>query len=235
LSDEIPAEPRHPARLADRRGGHSLTRVTLDVPPELRATHEVPGQYVSIVAKNENGYFVLASPVGANAWHLLVREGGTVADTILASPIGTTFPTTAAMGAGFPCDEAKGRRLVVCVAGTGIAAAPPLAARRIADGDAARTHVYLGVPRVSDLPCAEDVAGWRAAGVLATVCVSREDARGPYTERGYVQDVARAHLLVEPEVASALLFAVGPSPMVDGARTVARSLGIAERDFRTNY
>jgi hypothetical protein len=53
-----------------------------------------------------------------------------------------------------------------------------------------------------------------------------------------VQDVARAHLTIEPyagEARAAMLFAVGPAPMVQGARVLAKSLGIPESDVRTNY
>jgi len=230
-------EPRrHEARLAARRAGSPLVVVTLELPAPVIASHQVPGQYVSIAAEGDDGFFVLASPVGAPAWQLLVRGGGTVADALLAKPIGTILATSGALGTGFPCADARRRRLAICAAGTGIAAAPPLAERRIQDGDAHRTHIYLGLRSAAELPCPEDVVRWRAAGVMVTICVSREEARAPFTERGYVQDIARAHFAIEPGAsASMLLFAVGPAPMVEGARALAKSLGIAEIDFRTNY
>ncbi len=224
--------PRHLAHISDRREGHPLVVVTLSLPRSVLQTHSVPGQYVSIAAGGEEGYFVLASPIGADAWKLLVKAGGTAADTLLAAPLGTTVSTSAALGDGFPCDDARGRPLFVTLAGTGIAAAPPIAARRIAEGDAARTHMFLGLRHAADSPCTEDVTAWRAAGLRVTLCVSREEPSQPGTERGYVQDVARVHLARE---SAALLFAVGPEPMLQALRALAKSLGIKESDVRTNY
>jgi NAD(P)H-flavin reductase len=198
-------------------------------------TYRVPGQYVSIVACGEESYFVLAGAVGDTTWRLLVKGGGAVADMILAAPIGTRLQITGALGRGFPVEEAAGQRLVIAVAGTGIAAALPLATRRLADSDATRTHLYLGLRRASELPFAAEVDAWRAAKMAVTLCVSRESATDAWTERGYVQDVARKHLMHEAEPPRCLLFAVGPAPMVDAMRALAKSLGIPESDVRTNY
>ena len=232
MADPPPGALRYEARLASRVGGHTLTSIWLEVPGDVLSTHTMPGQYVSIIAEGENGYFVLASPVGASAWRLLAKGGGTVADAILAAPIGTDFATTAALGHGFPCDEARGRPLVVAAAGTGIAAAPPIAARRIADGDAARTRIFLGLPSAADLPCPEDVDTWRAAGIAVVLCISREEARVPGAERGYVQDIARARLTREEGM---MIFTVGPAQMVAGVRALAPTLGMRDEDVRTNY
>jgi sulfhydrogenase subunit gamma (sulfur reductase) len=224
--------PLHDARLISRDEGRPLVPVALEVPAAVRSSHSMPGQYVLIEAGGESGYFVLASPVGAAAWRLLVKGGGSTADALLSEPIGATFPMTGALGAGFPMDEARGRPLVVAAAGTGIAAAPPIAARRIADGDAATTHVLLGLQNAAHLPCPEDVDAWRAAGMDVTLCVSREDGDGVRVVRGYVQDVARARLA---QVRGRMIFAVGPSAMVDATRAIAAALGASEADVRTNY
>ena len=232
MADPPADAPRHAARLTERRDGHPLVPIALEVDADVRTTHTTPGQYLSIVVAGENGYFVIASEIGALAWRLLVKGGGTVADALLAEPLGATFSITAALGAGFPCDEARGRPLVVAAAGTGIASVPPVATRRVAEGDAARTTVLLGLQRAADLPCAEDVAAWRAAGMAVLLCVSREEHHDTGSFRGYVQDVARAQ--VRPADRT-MIFAVGPAAMVDGTREIAAQLGAAPGDVRTNY
>jgi len=224
--------PLHAARLISRDAGRPLVPVVLDVPADVRASHTTPGQYVQIAAGGENGYFVVASSVGAAAWCLLVKGGGSTADALLSEPLGATFPVTGALGAGFPMDEARGRPLVIAAAGTGIAAAPPIAARRIADGDAPRTHMLLGLQLAAHLPFPGDLVAWRAAGMDVTLCVSREDGDGVGVVRGYVQDVARARLT---QTHGRMIFAVGPSAMVDATRTIAGQLGASEADVRTNY
>jgi NAD(P)H-flavin reductase len=222
----------HAARIAARREGGPLVAVMLDLPQDVIATHRVPGQYVSISAGGEEALFVLASPVGAPRWELLLRASGTVSEALLAAPIGSTFPSTAALGDGFPMADARGRALVLLASGTGIAAATPILAVRVADGDGPRTEVFLGLRGTDELPCLREVDAWREAGADVTVCVSREEPSGPGVARGYVQDVAAAR--IEPG-AGALVFAVGPEPMIEGARALARSLGLPETDFRTNY
>jgi NAD(P)H-flavin reductase len=222
----------HAARISARREGGPLVPVVLELPPDVIRTFRAPGQYVAISAGGEEGFFVLANPVGAPLWELLVRASGTVSEALLAAPIGSTVPVTAALGEGFPMATARRRGLVLLAAGTGIAAATPILAVRAADGDASRTEVFLGLRRAEDLPCPREVAAWREAGATVTVCVSREAPNGPGVARGHVQDVAAAHL---ERGSGALVFAVGPEPMIEGARALARSLGLPETDFRTNY
>ena len=237
----------HAARLASRREtAGSLVLLTFELPGVVRATHVLPGQYVSVRAGGDTGYFVLASPVGAESWEILLRNGGDVADALLAARVGEQVPVTAALGAGFPCDEAQGRALVVAVAGTGMAAAKPILAWRTKRGDAARTDVFLGMRIAAELPLADEIAAWRAAGARVTVCLSREDppplahASGATFVRGYVQDVVRAFERASVPAAAAarptrLVFAVGPGPMVEAVRALSRELGVEESDFRTNY
>ncbi len=232
MSGSAAEAPLHAARLISRDAGRPLVPIILELPDAVRASHTVPGQYVSLAAGGESGYFVVASPVGAPQWRLLIKAGGTTADALLAEPLGATFAVTDALGKGFPMDEARGRRLVVAVAGTGIAAAPPIAARRIADGDARRTHLLLGLQLAAHMPCPDDVDAWRAAGMDVLLCVSREDAESAGIVRGYVPDVARERLA---RADGTMVFVVGPSAMVDATRTVAPLLGGAAADVRTNY
>ena len=109
--------------------------------------------------------------------------------------------------------------------------------RRIADGDAARTHAFLGVRTRAELPLADDVAGWRRAGASVTVCLSQPgeplDGGGDLA-RGYVQDVIAARSRLH-DLDDAHVFAVGMATMVDALRGVAPSLGVPAERVHTNH
>lgn len=233
--------PAHAARVRGQEdAGGGLVLVTVEPSDEVRASYVLPGQYVSVraghVGKAPAGFFVLASDVGARNWQLLIRPGGAAADGILAVRVGGRLETTRAQGRGFPCDEARGRSLLLAATGSGIAAVRPVVSRRLHDHDAHRTEVLLGVRTRADLPLSEELAAWREKGVRVTVCLSREtvsaeEARG--FAGGYVQDVARASTALQHQ--GGMIFAAGVKGMIEGIRRLARDLGIAEADVRTNY
>ena len=227
-----------PARLVARASvGGGVALLTFDVSPRVRASFTHPGQYAEVIVGSDNGFFVIASDVDAAKWELLMRGGGGAADALLAMPLGTDVTMSSALGEGFPCERAEGRSLVVAVTGTGIAAARPIVALRLARAHAqpmAPTEVYVGVRYAEDVPLADELSTWRAHGVRVTVCLSRADPTARELEtghyaRGYVQDVLRARLA---RGAPWLVFAVGAAGMVDGVRDVARELGA---EVRTNY
>jgi NAD(P)H-flavin reductase len=248
----------HTAALVARaNAGGGLSLVALDLPDEVAATFVAPGQYARIDGGGEKGYFVLAGEPRAR-WELLIRGDATdgtraappgkTAELLAHAPLGTRVLVSGALGAGFPCDEAKGRTLLVLVAGTGFAAARPILARRIAEGDAGRTHVYVGLRARKEVPLHAELRTWQAAGAALTICVSRPENGAPppdptpsepwRTEHSYVQDAVRRGLTSTATVDAlgrAMIFTVGPSPMIDGARALAKELGIPERDVRTNY
>jgi NAD(P)H-flavin reductase len=232
LSGQPAKIARREVTLSARKSGQALVPVTVAVPEDVRISHTEPGQYVSIDAGGEDGYFVLASPVGAPAWTFLVKGGGATADALRDVPMGSKVMVSRALGEGFPCVEARGRPLLIALAGTGIAAAPALAARRIADGDGARTWMLLGVQHAADLPWHEELAAWRRASVRALLCVSREDGDGETSVHGYVQAIATSHV---PRAEGTMVFTVGPEAMVQAIRALGPSLGANAADVRTNY
>jgi sulfhydrogenase subunit gamma (sulfur reductase) len=238
----VPERAFHLARLIAREdAGGGLVTLTIAPSDPVRATYERPGQYVSArageleVVGAPAGYFVLAGDVGAPAWQLILRPGGTSADPLLALRAGAHLVTTEALGGGFPCDEARGRPLLVAATGSGIAAVRPVVARRLGDGDAESTDVLLGVRVRADIPLAGEMDRWRRAGVAVIVCLSREDvpAGGDGFASGYVQDVARRR--ARPAASGAMIFAAGVKGMVEGIRRLASEIGVSETDVRTNY
>ena len=227
----------HPARLVSRfDAGGGMTRVILELAPAVAATYTAPGQYVEVRAGGATGYFVLAGDPWALPWELVMRAGGGVSDVLVTAPPGLDVEVTAAIGAGFPMDGARGRRLVIALSGTGIAAGRPLVRRRIADRDASRTQVWLGVKTHAELPLAADIEAWRAAEVPVVLCVSQPgDAQpGEPFARGYVQDVMAARI-ASGSLEDARIFAVGVASMVDALRALAPRLGLAAERVHTNH
>jgi NAD(P)H-flavin reductase len=226
-----------PARLVARAdAGGGMTLVTVDPSPELVPSYVSPGQYIHARVGGETGYFVLAGVPGGSPWELVMRAGGGVSDVLLSAEIGIALEVTPALGDGFPWGEVHGRPLVIALSGTGVAAGRPLVRRRIEEGDATRTQLYVGVRSRAELPLASDVEAWKRAGVSVTICLSNpdEEVGGEGYARGYVQEVLRARgsSSVSPE---AHIFAVGILTMVDALRTLAPSLGIPPERVWTNH
>ncbi len=238
-----------PARLAGRESaGGGLTRVTVEPDPSVLPSYRQPGQYLEMRVRGETGFFVLSSDPGSTAWELVMRAGGGASDVVLAIPVGSRLEVTGALGEGFPVDLAAGRPLVVALNGTGVAAAPPLVRRRVRDGDAAITQVFLGVRARDELPLESELRAWRASGVEVVACLSQpgqtpvlaanvEDGGrsvGVHFEAGYVQDVVRDR--VGPgSLAGGRIFAVGTSSMVDALRSRAAEIGLDPDRVHTNY
>ncbi|HEX3343111.1 MAG TPA: hypothetical protein VHS09_01010, partial [Polyangiaceae bacterium] len=122
------------------------------------------------------------------------------------------------------------------LSGTGVAAARPLVRRRISDGDAACTQVWLGVRTHAELPLAVDIAEWREAGVPVVVCLSQpgDAPEGELFAKGYVQDVMAARMSAG-SLADAHVFAVGVASMIDAVRALAPRLGLSPERVHTNH
>ena len=185
--------------------GGGLTRIVLVPAVEVTVSHDTPGQYVEVRADGQTGYFVLSSDPGTSPWELVMRAGGGASDVLLVMQLPGTVEVTAAIGAGFPMGDVRGRELLVALGGTGIAAGPPVVRRRISDGDARLTRVWVGA-RGDALPLAGEIEAWRGAGVQVTVA------------GGFVDEAMRAHIVAAPE---SPIFAVGADAMVAALRSLA--------------
>jgi NAD(P)H-flavin reductase len=130
----------------------------------------------------------------------------------------------------------RGAPLVVVLGGTGIAAGRPLLERRIADGDAERTRVYVGVRSADHLPMHTDLVKWMRAGAGLLVCLSGEDG---HVEEipcalGHVHDLLRGRNAAY-RWSGEHVFAVGPPSMIEALRELAREMGISPQRIHTNY
>jgi len=230
-------EGRQPGTLLGRRSaGGLLVCHELAPPAHLAETYRRAGQYVELTLAGKRTFFALAGEPLAATWEIFVRPGGDVADALLAAPLGGDLGLSAALGAGFPLEEAASKRLFVLATGSGIAAVRPVLNHRVRTGQAPATEVFLGVPRRADLPMPDEVARWTASGVAITVCLSQEPAAEVGAAEGYVQDALRRRAAISPaRLATAMVFAAGTPAMVRDARKLATTLGLTEADIRTNY
>jgi NAD(P)H-flavin reductase len=223
------------AVIADRTGtGGGLCLVELTIDREAARTYENPGQYVEIKTERGNGYFVLAGDVtagtGGDRWALLVRNAGDAADVLVNAPLGTAVEISGALGDGFPIGGSAGKPLAVVVVGTAMAAARPILHRRIADGDAQATYVFLGVRSPVDVPLAHEIDGWAYHGAHVVLCLSKESENDepavlPHARRaiGYVQrEVSRAVAAGELPRGT-LVVAAGPKGMLGDMRAIAEA------------
>lgn len=202
--------------------------VSLDVTDEVARAHETPGQYVKVNTPAGTGYFVLANDVGARPWELLVKNAGDAAAALMSLPLGSTVPVEGPLGTGFSMDRIRDRHMAVAVVGSAISVARPVVRRRIRDGVARRTHLFLGLRSPSDLPIATEIEAWAVEGVEVVLCLSRsslheEPRRLPRARRfaGYVQR-ALAHALEAGEVPhGTLVIAAGADAMLADLRSIA--------------
>lgn len=196
------------ARIKARREvGAGLFLVTLDAPEEALAAHTRPGQYIWL-----GSWFVLASPPGHASWDVVLRPAGDAAIALVRAPIGTAIPAAGPFGDGFPI--ARGATLVIAATGGAIAAVRAVMEDRIEHDEARATHLYLGASLPDELPLADELASWRAAGATVVPCISSEEGR--------VQDVARKRLGVP---AGTIVLLAGHPGMIEGMQALAQERG----------
>ncbi len=241
---EVPASVTFPVVLTERRtSGPGLSLVTLTPSSEHAKAYRAPGQYIEVRAE-ANGYFVLAGEIGAPSWELLVRTNGGASDALAAAPEGTVFQVVGPLGTGFPLEHARGRHLVVAVAGSALAVTRPILRDRIARLEARSTSVYIGTRTAQDVALPTEVTGWMHAGARVVLCLSRPDLDDPRVlpdarrVSGYVQSVI-ARDIDEGRVGEGIVFAAGPSGMLEELRALpqrarSRSSGAAELEVITN-
>ncbi len=227
-----------PAVLATREdAGGGLTLVQISVESHIAETYTSPGQYVRVRARGAEGFFVLANEPKAPVWDLILRPGGGASDVLLAAALGDPLESTTALGSGFPMERVYGRPLVVALGGTGMAAGRPIVRRRVREGDATLTRVFVGARTRKELPMRSDLVAWAGEGVHVVACLSQDDGSvdDVHYAHGYVQDVLRAHARSGGMPGDAHIFAVGASSMVHALRELAPELAMKPDQVLTNH
>jgi NAD(P)H-flavin reductase len=208
--------------------GGELLLVSLDVDEAIAHRYTTPGQYIEVKADSGNGYFVLASNVGERPWQLLVKNAGGAADALATRPIGTQFSIVGPLGAGFSVERMRSRHVVVAVVGSAIGVARSVIGRRIADGAATATHLFLGLRASTDLALRDEIATWAASGIEVVLCLSRSELDhhreilpGSRREGGYVQHALTRALESGAVPHGTLVIAAGPGAMLADMRSLA--------------
>ena len=215
--------------------GGGLLLVSIRVDHAVARAYTTPGQYIQVKAPSGDGYFVLASAVGAQPWELLVKNAAGAADALATLPVGSALSIEGPLGAGFPVARMRDRHVVVAVVASALGVARAVLARRIAEGAASTTHVFIGLRAATDLPIPDEVRAWTERGVTVVLCLSRSELHHheellPKAKRvaGYVQK-ALAHALQTAEVPhGALVVAAGPEGMLADMRALGGGAGSGE-------
>jgi len=205
----------HVARVVEKRdadGGMML--VALAVPDAARDSYVRPGQYAEVALASESGYFALGNRERTSPWEILLRRGGGVADRIWDAREGTNVVVSSALGRGFPVESARGEDALVVVTAGAFAAARATIARRVADGDGARTRLLVGARTVESVPLRDEIDAMRVVCVEARIVLSKS------AEPRYVQ-----HALAEMFTPRAWVFIAGADAMISDVRAAARALG----------
>ena len=212
--------------------GGELLLVSLEVDEAIARGYTTPGQYIEVKADSGNGYFVLASNVGERPWQLLVKNAGGAADALATEPIGTSFPIVGPLGAGFSVERMRSRHVAVAVVGGAIGVARSVVGRRIADGAATATHLFLGMRAPTDLAIPREIAHWVASGVEVVLCLSRSELDhhkeilpGARRAAGYVQHALTRALETGAVPHGTLVIAAGPDAMLADMRSLAQPSG----------
>ncbi len=213
---------------ARRHAGGELFLISLAVDDEVARRYTTPGQYIEVKADSGNGYFVLASDVGRRPWQLLVKNAGGAADALATFPIGSSFTVVGPLGAGFSVERMRSRHVVVAVVGSALGVARSVLGRRIADGVATATHLFLGLRAPTDLAIPTEVEAWAEKGIRVVLCLSRSELRHhrevlPSAERvvGYVQHALARALEMSAVPHGSLVIAAGPDAMLADMRSLA--------------
>lgn len=199
------------------------------------ADYTTPGQLVEVEAEGERAYMVIGSPLSRRPLlELLVREGrGSVGDHVAATPAGGFITMTHPFGPGFRIERAAGRRLIACVAGTGVAAVRPVLhqlveTRTTLDG----VDLYYGVFTRAHIAFRDELEAFAARGLGVRVCVSEEPPRDAWDRAGWVQAVLAQE---GGDLSSAAILFAGPKEMGPAVEEVASAAGMPAEMLLTNF
>ena len=211
-----------------------LVHLRLDVPPEVAASHTVPGQYVKLSVESVGeGFFAVASrpsPSG-NRIELLLKLGAALTDAIRRLSPGAALRITTAQGKGFPLERARARDLVLVATGSGISPLRSVVEAVIARrADFGKVSLYFGARTPASFAYREEWDAWRAGGIEVFPVVSRPQDTGWTGLTGYVQThLGGVHL------ATALAFLCGQKAMVEAVKKALTDQGVAPESIFLNF
>jgi sulfhydrogenase subunit gamma (sulfur reductase) len=206
----------------------SLRALRLGLPPALAARHVAPGQVVKARTAEGEAFFALSSaPSSDGRVELLVKRGGRVADSVVATATpGGALEVTAPFGNGFPVDEALGRDVLLFAAGSAIAPIRALIQTLIGRRDRFdRVTLFYGQRHGDEFAYRGEHLAWERRGVRVILCPSGEED-GWTGVRGRVQEVARSVAFGGAPPRDAVAFVSGMTGMVDEVRAILAAAGV---------
>jgi NAD(P)H-flavin reductase len=159
--------------------GGGLVSITLRVSPEVSVSYSHVGQYAQVTVGAASAYFFLAGLPNASTWTFVVKPQGEVAEHMARAAVGTAVKVSAALGEGYDWSLVQSQNLALMLVGSGFGAAFSIARKRLADGDAVRTHLYVGVANPEDPPAPSFLLDLLAAGVKVSLCTLAEPTAEP--------------------------------------------------------
>jgi CDP-4-dehydro-6-deoxyglucose reductase, E3 len=207
--------------------GTQLRRLHFDRAPEGYAH---PGQFVAADLGGEQAFFAIASSPG-EPLELLVKEEGSVGESVAALVPGAVLQATHALGRGFRAAATRPHPLICLVNGSALSAVRPVIRAELEAGLPRPVTLLYGVLTPDRRAFPEDLSAWAQAGidVIEVVHAPMEGWDGP---TGFIQDEAAARGLVQAEVAVVLC---GVPPMVEAARDAFARAGVPDARLLTNY
>ncbi|MFT7518080.1 MAG: NAD(P)H-flavin reductase [Kiritimatiellia bacterium] len=205
-------------------------RVSLLRFAEIPNEYSIPGQFLAVSVQDAKpSWFAIASSPG-EPLELLIKAGGTVADSLCAMQVGEVATAGEAMGKGFAIQD-RSRPLVCLINGTGVSAVRPVIRAELAAGLPRPVHLLYGVHFAEDFAFVDDMTAWKAAGVSVVQIVGAGggDLQGL---RGWVQDHAQGLGLVQDDVD---LLLCGVREMAQAALALYSDAGLAADRVLTNY
>ncbi len=207
------------------------------LPPDVAASHVLPGQVVKIHTAGGEGFFALASaPDPGGSADLLVKRGGRIADAVVARAApGARLEMTPPFGNGFPVHAAEGKDVLLFAAGSAIAPIRALVQHLVRERDRfGRITLFYGQRHGAEFAYRGEHLGWERHGVRVVLSPSAEDEAWPGV-RGRVQEAARSLAFGGVRPGASIAFVSGMTAMVDDVRQTLAAAGIPPERVLANF
>lgn len=238
----------HSARvLINTREAEGLQLLRVQVPADVAAGYDAPGQYLQMRTQEADkpAFIAIASPVGASAdgvVELLIKGvPGTTAAALCALPAGAAVHVSDVQGRGFqlpsrlPADAYPN----VYVFATGSGLSPirslldsPERVGGLAGSSKRRVHLYVGVRSSDHLPFRERLRAWEAAGVVVRQVFSQTSS-GQHAQ--YVQEAFRADGGVQTSADTTGAVIIGQKAAFEDLCAVFAGAGVPKERLLTNF
>ncbi len=202
----------------------AVRKLVIAAPPEWSF---VPGQVAELATTpGTEGYFAIANaPIEEGGLVFLVKASDSDSAPLMLLDPGASLTVRGPFGAGFSLPDGDGDLLFV-TAGTAIGAIRSAVVSALAR-NTRRIAVVIGLRNAADLCFADDIAGWRARGVLVRVSLTQPTP-------GFLAGRVQPHLadLAHPDTHA---FIAGSEALEDEVTAVLLDHGVRPENIQRNY